>query len=76
MTPVRLQPAAPQSPVKHSTNEPLRSLREVDGTPSQIPTFFTFDLYLGVKVTQNVAEYPLHRITYAHAQIEVATSNG
>ena len=24
--PVRLQPAAPQSPVKHSTNEPLRSL--------------------------------------------------
>ena len=26
MTPVRLKPAAPQSRVKHSTTEPLRSL--------------------------------------------------
>ena len=26
MTPVRLEPKAPQSPVKHSTTEPLRSL--------------------------------------------------
>ena len=26
MTPVRLEPAAPQSRVKHSTTEPLRSL--------------------------------------------------
>ena len=26
MTPVRLEPAAPRSRVKHSTNEPLRSL--------------------------------------------------
>ena len=25
MTPVRLEPVAPQSPVKHSTTEPLRS---------------------------------------------------
>ena len=26
MMPVRLEPAAPRSPVKHSTTEPLRSL--------------------------------------------------
>ena len=32
-----------------------------------------FDLDLGV--TQNVAEYPLHHVTYAHAQFEVATSS-
>ena len=29
MTPVRLEPAASQSRVKHSTTEPLRSLVEV-----------------------------------------------
>ena len=37
---------------------------------------FTFDLYLGVKVTQNVAQYPLHHVTYAPAKFEVAMSNG
>ena len=35
---------------------------------------FTCDLYLGVKVTQNVAQYPLHHITYKPAKLEVATS--
>ena len=30
---------------------------------------------LGVKVTQNVALYPLHRMTYALAKFEVVTSN-
>ena len=34
-----------------------------------------FDLDLGVKVTQNVAQYPLHHVTYAPAKFEVATSN-
>ena len=49
----------------------------VDGKPSQIPAFFTFDLYLGVKVTQNVAqEYHLYHVTYAPANFEVATSTG
>ena len=33
-------------------------------------------LTLGVKVTQNVAQYPLHHVTYAHAKFEVAMSNG
>ena len=36
-------------------------------------SFFTFDLE--VKVTQNVAQYPLHHVTYAPAKFEVATSN-
>ena len=28
-----------------------------------------------VKVTQNVVQYPLHHVTYAHVSFEVATSN-
>ena len=35
-----------------------------------------FDLGLGVKATQEVAQYPLYHVTYAHSQFEVATSNG
>ena len=31
---------------------------------------------LGVKVTQNVAQYPLNSVTYAATKFEVATSNG
>ena len=34
-----------------------------------------FDLYLGVKVTQNVAQYPLHHVTFSATKFEVATSN-
>ena len=34
----------------------------------------TFDL--GVKVTQNIAQYFLHHFTYAALKFEVATSNG
>ena len=36
--------------------------------------YLTFDLDLGVKVSQNVAEYPWHHVTYAQAKFEVATS--
>ena len=35
-----------------------------------------FDLDLGVKVTQNVAQYPLHNVIYVPAKFEVAPSNG
>ena len=35
-----------------------------------------FDLDLGVKVTRNVAQYPLHHVIYASTKFEVATSNG
>ena len=36
--------------------------------------YLTFDLDLGVKVTQNVTQYPQHHVTYAQAKFEVATS--
>ena len=35
-----------------------------------------FDLDLGVKVTRNVAQYPLHYVTYLVTKFEVAASNG
>ena len=37
--------------------------------------YLTFDLDLGVKVTQNIAQYPLHHATYIATKFEVATSN-
>ena len=36
----------------------------------------TVDLELGVKVTQNIAQYHLHHVTYLGTKGEVATSNG
>ena len=36
--------------------------------------YLTFDLDLGVKVTQNVSQYPLHYVTYSATKFEVATS--
>ena len=36
--------------------------------------YLTFDL--GVKDTQNAAQYPLHDVTYAPAEFEVASSKG
>ena len=41
----------------------------------QLQKYTLFDLELGVKVTQNVAQYPLHHVTYASAMFKVATSN-
>ena len=35
-----------------------------------------FDIDLGVKVTGNVTQYPLHHVNYAPANFEVATSKG
>ena len=35
-----------------------------------------FDLDPGVKVIQNVAQYPRHRVTYAPAKFDIATSHG
>ena len=37
-------------------------------------TLFDFDLW--VKVTQNVAQCPLHHVTYAPTEFEVTTSKG
>ena len=35
-----------------------------------------FDLYVGVKVTRNVNQCPLHHVTYAPTEFEVTTSKG
>ena len=37
--------------------------------------YLTFDLDLGVKVTQIVAQYPLHHVTYPATKFEVHRSN-
>ena len=34
-----------------------------------------FDLDLGFKVTQNVAQFPQHHVTYAPAKFDIATSH-
>ena len=36
----------------------------------------SYDLDLGVKVTQNVAQYQPHHVTYVPKNFEVAMSNG
>ena len=36
--------------------------------------YLTFDLDLGVKVTQNITQCPWHHVTYAQAKFEVAPS--
>ena len=33
------------------------------------------DVDFGIKVKQDVAKYPLHNVTYAHVEFEIATSN-
>ena len=38
--------------------------------------YLTFDLDLGVKVTRNITQYPLHHVIYAPTKFEVSTSNG
>ena len=38
--------------------------------------YLTFDLELGVKVTRNVAHYPLHHVTYSATKNEDATFKG
>ena len=34
-----------------------------------------FDIDPGVKVTQDITQYPLHHVTYSDTKFEVATSN-
>ena len=38
--------------------------------------YLTFDLDLGVKVTWNVGQYPLHHVTFSATKFEVASSYG
>ena len=37
--------------------------------------YLIFDLDLGVKVIRNVAQYPLHHVSYPATKFEDATSN-
>ena len=39
-------------------------------------TLINLDLDPGVKVTGNVAQYPLHHVTFAPTKFKVATSKG
>ena len=39
-------------------------------------SLYMYDLDLGFKVMQNVAQYSLHHVTYAATKFEVTTSNG
>ena len=36
--------------------------------------FLTFDL--GVRVTENIAQYPIHHLTYSDTKFKLAMSNG
>ena len=53
----------------------LNTRAEVNGTTIANTRFLTYNLYLGVKVTQNVAQYLQHNMTYAPVKLEVAMSN-
>ena len=41
-----------------------------------LPENTLFDLDLWVKATQNVAQCPLHHVTYAHTEFEATMSKG
>ena len=53
----------------------LKLLRQTVKEEIQLQENTIFDLDLGVKVTRNVAQYPLHHVTYSPTKFEVATSN-
>ena len=54
----------------------LRFLRQTVHVDMHLQENTLFYLDLGVKVTQNIAQYPLHHVTYLGTKFEVATFNG
>ena len=54
----------------------LKLLRSTDKEKMDLQEKTLYDLDLGVKVTQNVAQYHPNHVTYAPANFEVAMSNG
>ena len=53
----------------------------VNGTPLQIPAFFSNQEIIYKQIhhltfTQSIAQYPLYHVTYAHTKFEVTTSKG
>ena len=53
----------------------LKLLRQKVNEEMHLQENSIFDLDLGVEVTQNVAQYPLHHVTYSATKFENATSN-
>ena len=51
-------------------------LHPMDKEKMQLQEKILFDLDPNVKVTQNVAQYTRHHVTYVPAKIDIATSNG
>ena len=53
----------------------LKLLRPTVKAQMHLQENTVFDLDLGIKVTQDVAQHPLHNVTYAFAKFVVATFN-
>ena len=74
----KMLPSTLHSP-HHMTYAPSPAKFEVATSNSLGEDAFTrktlFDLDLWVKVTQHVAQYPLHHVTYSPANFANATSN-
>ena len=71
--------AKPEDTKNHTTKQEhsKQTRAEVDGKLSQIPAFLSiYNLYFGANVTQNVAQYLLHKMTYAPVKFEVVMANG
>ena len=54
----------------------LKVLRPTVEEKMDLQEITLYDLDLGVKVTQNVAQYHPHHVTYAPENFEVPMSNG
>ena len=54
----------------------LQLLRQTVKEEMHLHEIALFDLEIGVKVTQDVAKYPLHHVTYSDTKFEVSTSDG
>ena len=62
--------------MRHMRLQRLKLLRPTVKEQMHLQENTVFDLDLGIKVTQDVAQHPLHHVTYAFAKFDVATSNG
>ena len=62
--------------MRHMRLQRLKLLRPTVKEQMHLQKNTVFDLDLGIKVTQDLAQHPLHHVTYAFAKFDVATSNG
>ena len=54
----------------------LKVLRQTVKEQMQLQENTVFDIDIVIKVTWDVAQHPLHHVTYAFAKFDVATSYG